>query len=335
VVILDDYQDAARRLDCFKLAGDWTVTVYRDTSKNPADLVERLDGADAAVLIRERTVLTEEVISQLKRLKLLSQTGGSAASIDVGACTRQGIAVACAPGGSADYAWPASHASAEFAWALILNAMRRVTSQARALREGRWQTEVGTTVRGRVLGLLGYGKIGAEVARIGHALGMRALVWGREGSRERATKDGFDVAASQRDLFARADVLTLQMALNPETRGIVATQDLLAMKPTALFVNTSRAGLVQPGALAEALAAGRPGFAAVDVYEEEPLLDVRSNPLVGMDNVLCTPHIAFVEKDSYEASFRNAFEQVRRFFAGDPIRILNPDASAIRAAQAR
>lgn len=331
MVILDDYQDAARGLDCFELARDWPVTVYRDTVKDPAALVARLADADAVVLIRERTVLQDEVLRRLPRLRLISQTGGSAASIDVEACTRHGIAIACALGGSPQYSWPASQASAEFAWALILASMRRVVTQARAMKQGLWQTEVGTTVRGRVLGLLGYGKIGAQVAQVGRAFGMHPLVWGREGSRTRATADGFDVARDQRDLFARADVLTLQLALNAQTRGIVTAEDLQAMKPSALLVNTGRAALIRPGALEQALAAGRPGFAAVDVYEEEPLLDTR-HPLLHMDNVLCTPHIGFVEKDSYETSFRNAFAQVRAFFDGQPTNIINPRALENRAA---
>lgn len=325
VAILDDYQDAARTLACFSLTEGWSVGIYRDTAKDSPTLVARLADFDAIVLIRERTVLHADVLEQLPRLRLISQSGGSVGNIDVDACTRLGIAVACARAGTSAYAWPASHASAEFAWALILCSMRRVLQQAESLRQGSWQTEMGTTVRGRILGILGYGKIGAQVAQIGCALGMRPLVWGREGSMTRAAADGVACATSQRALFADADVVSLHVGLSDDTRGLVTTEDLLSMKPASLFVNTSRAGLIQPGALLKALGAGRPGFAAVDVYEDEPLLDTE-HPLLSMENVLCTPHVSFVEKDSYEASFRNAFEQVRQFFAGKSLNVVNPAA---------
>lgn len=334
VAILDDYQDAARTLDCFRLTDGWSVSIHRDTLKDSRALAARLADADAIILIRERSVLRADLLQQLPRLRLISQTGGGVGNIDVEACTRLGIAVACARSGTSAYAWAASHASVEFAWALILSSMRRVLQQADSLRQGRWQTEVGVTVRGRVLGILGYGRIGAQVAQIGRAFGMRPLVWGRKESHARAAADGMDRAASQRELFANADVLSLHVGLSDDTRGLVTIEDLSSMKPTALFVNTSRAGLVQPGALLEALRAGRPGHAALDVYEDEPLLDT-GHPLLSMENVLCTPHIAFVEKDSYEASFRNAFEQVRQFFAGKPLNIVNEEAIGVRATIAR
>lgn len=331
VAILDDYQDAARGLDCFPLLQNFTVEIHRDSLSDPRALAKRLVNADAVVLIRERTQLRLETLQLLPRLRLISQTGGATGNIDVDACTRLGIAVACARAGTPAYAWAASHASAEFAWALILCAMRRVVQQSQALKGGHWQTELGTTVRGRTLGILGYGKIGAQVARIGRAFGMHLIAHGRDGTRSRAAADGVDLAQSQRALFEMSDVLSLHVGLNSETRGLVARADLAAMKPTALFVNTSRAALVEGGALVDALRAGRPGYAALDVYDEEPLLDSR-HPLLGMDNVLCTPHIAFVERDSYEASFRNGFEQVRKFFEGCPINLVNPDAPHVRSA---
>jgi D-3-phosphoglycerate dehydrogenase len=304
IVIPDDYQDAVRHLDCLaKLAGH-EVTIFHDTVKDMDALAERFRDADALVLIRERTAIDDALLSRLPRLKLISQTGKGASHIDVEACKRRGVEVMVGTG--------SPYAPAELTWALVLAAMRRVPQESAHLRAGGWQQGLGKTVRGRTLGIFGYGKIGSLVAGYGRAFGMKVLAWGREGSHTRARNDGFDLAESQRALFAESDVLSLHVRLDASTRGIVTAADLALMKTDALLVNTSRAELIEPGALVAALHAGRPGFAAVDVYEEEPILGAR-HPLLTMDNVVCTPHLGYVEKDSYELYFGQAFENVNAF----------------------
>ena len=300
VVIPDDYQDAVRHLDCFAKLSGHDVTIYNDTVKDVDALAERFKDADALVLIRERTSIDDELLSRLPKLKLISQTGRGATHIDVDACKRRGVEVAVGTG--------SPYAPAELTFALILAAMRRIPQEVASLRSGGWQQLLGTTLRGRTLGIYGYGKIGSLVAGFGRAFGMRVLVWGREGSQSRARNDGFEVGP----LFAESDVLSLHLRLTDETRGIVTAADLAQMKPDALLVNTSRAELIERGALVDALRAGRPGFAAVDVYEEEPVVD---DPLVSMPNVICTPHLGYVEKDSYELYFGQAFDNVNAFAA--------------------
>ncbi len=318
IVIPDDYQDAVRNLDCFnkfKLnLSEHQVTIYRDSVKKTETLAERFRGAEALVLIRERTAITEPLLALLPDLKLICQTGKGIAHIDLAACTRHGVAVAV--GGGAPYA------PAELTWGLILAALRHIPQEVARMKTGQWQTTLGTGLRGRTLGILGYGKIGNLVAGYGHAFGMHVLVWGREGSLARARADGFETVASQRELFRRADVLSLHVKLVKETRGIVTAADLAEMKPSALLVNTSRAELIAPHVLEEALRAGRPGSAAVDVYEVEPVED---HPLLHLDNVICTPHLGFVEKDSYELYFETAFDQLLAFAAGNPVDIVNPE----------
>jgi D-3-phosphoglycerate dehydrogenase / 2-oxoglutarate reductase len=304
IVIPDDYQDAVRRLDCFAKLRDHDVTIFNDTVKDVDALEQRFRDADALVLIRERTAIDDELLSRLPRLKLISQTGKGTSHIDVDACTRRGVTVAVGTG--------SPFAPAELTWALVLAAMRRVPQEAAHLRAGRWQQLLGTTVRGRTLGIFGYGKIGSLVAGYGRAFGMNVLIWGREGSQSRARKDGYDVAESQHALFTESDVLSLHLRLNEETRAIVTRADLALMKRDALIVNTSRAELIERDALESALRAGRPGFAAVDVYEEEPILGAQ-HPLLAMDNVVCTPHLGYVEKDSYELYFGQAFDNVIAF----------------------
>lgn len=314
IIIPDDYQDAVRKLDCFvKLAGQ-DVQIFHDTVKDVNTLAARFQDAEALVLIRERTAITEALLERLPRLRLISQTGRGIAHIDLDACTRHGVAVA-AGGGS-------PHAPAELTWALVLAVTKRIPQEAASMKAGRWQSGLGSSLFGRTLGILGYGKIGSLVAQYGRAFGMKVLVWGREGSLSRAQADGYATVSSQRALFEQSDVLSLHVKLSKETRGIVTADDLAAMKPSSVLVNTSRAGLIEAGALEAALRAGRPGFAAVDVYEDEPVFD---HPLLHMDNVVCTPHIGYVEKDSYELYFSEAFDQALAFAAGTPINILNPD----------
>lgn len=317
IVIPDDYQDAVRGLACFaKLAGH-DVTVLHDTVQDVDALAERFQQADALVLIRERTRIQEDLLARLPRLKLISQTGKGTSHIDVAACTRRGIAVTAGTG--------SPYAPAELTWALVLAAVRHLPQEAARLRAGHWQSTLGTGLRGRTLGIWGYGKIGTLVAGYGRAFGMDVLVWGREGSLSRARADGYATAPDQEALFARSDVLSLHVKLDAETRGLVTAGDLARMKPGALLVNTSRAELIETGALEAALRAGRPGFAAVDVYEEEPVLGAR-HPLLALDNVVCTPHLGYVEKDSYELYFSQAFDQVVAFAAGTPVHAVNPEA---------
>lgn len=314
IVIPDDYQDAIRHLDCFAQLNGHDVTIHNDSVTDIETLTNRFREADALVLIRERTKISDALLERLPNLKLISQTGRGYPHIDVEACTRRGIVIA-AGGGT-------SYSTAELTWGLILAATRHIPQEITSMKAGHWQTTFGTGLRDRTLGIFGYGRIGSLVAGYGRAFGMKVLVWGREGSLARAQADGFEAASSQQMLFERADILTLHIKMAEATRGIVTAADLAAMKPSALLVNTSRAGLIAPGVLEEALRAGRPGSAAVDVYESEPVTD---HPLLHMENVICTPHIGYVEKDSYESFFGAAFEQVVAFQAGHPINVVNPE----------
>jgi D-3-phosphoglycerate dehydrogenase len=301
IVIPDDYQHAVRGLECFsKLAGH-DVAIYNDTVKETAALAERFRDADALVLIRERTSIDEALLAQLPRLKLIAQTGRGTAHIDMKACERRGIQVAVGTGSPI--------APAELTWALVMAAMRHIPQEVARMRAGRWQGHLGRALRGRTLGVWGYGKIGTLVAGYGRAFAMNVIVFGREGSLSRARSDGCGTTTRE-ELFATSDVLSLHLRMTDETRGIVARADLTRMKPDALLVNTSRAELIEPDALVDALRAGRPGFAAVDVYEEEPLT---SHPLLAMNNVVCTPHLGYVERDSYELYFGQAFDAVNAF----------------------
>lgn len=314
IAIPDDYQDCVRKLDCFRRLEGHRVTVYNDTVRDLDTLAERFRDAEALVLIRERTPITEALLARLPKLRLISQTGKGIAHVDLDACTRRGVAVATGTG--------APYAAAELTWGLVLAAMRHIPDQVAAMRAGRWQTRLGSGLRGRTLGVFGYGKVGSLVASYGRAFGMHLLVWGREGSLERAAAAGIDTAESQVDLFSRADVLCLHLGLNPGTRGIVKAEHLALMKPTALLVNTARAELIEAGALVNALRAGRPGMAAVDVYEDEP---VRDHPLLQLDNALCTPHLGYVERDGYELYFGAAFDNVLAFAEGSPRNLSNPE----------
>jgi D-3-phosphoglycerate dehydrogenase len=302
IIIPEDYQDAVRHLDCFRLLDGHHVTLYNDHVRDIETLAERFQPADALVLIRERTPITDTLLAHLPNLKLISQTGRGMPHIDLAACERRGIKVVS--GGGSPYA------TAELTWALVLAATRHIPQEVARMKAGGWQHTLGIGLRGRTLGIYGYGSIGAVVAGYGRAFGMRVWAWGREGSLARAAADGYECAPSRAAFFAESDVLCLHLKLNADTRGIVTAADLAMMKPTALLVNTSRAGLIADGALEAALHEGRPGYAAVDVYEEEPVID---HPLLHMANVVCTPHLGYVEKDSYEAYFREAFENVRAF----------------------
>jgi len=319
IVIPDDYQDCVRQLDCFRLLAPHRVTVYHDTVKTLPELVERLRPAHAVVLTRERTAITAALLDQLPNLRLISQTGKIAAHIDLAACTAKGVAVAEGSGKGA--------ATAELTWALLLASRRHLVAEVNRLKAGQWQHTVGQQLQGQRLGVWSYGRIGQQVAAYGRAFGMQVWVWGRESSTAQARADGYEVAPDRESFFEQSDVVSLHVRLNADTRGLVTARDLSRMKPSALLVNTSRAELVAPGALAEALQAGRPGFAAVDVYEEEPVLGA-NHPLLGLPNALCTPHLGYVERDNFERYFGTAFDNINRYAAGDPVNVVNPEALA-------
>ena len=322
IAILDDYQDCVRHLPCFSLLEGHAVKVFTNGARGAGQLAIRLADFDALVLIRERTALSRQLLERLPNLKLISQTGKVSGHIDVAAATARGITIVEGVGDPT--------APAELTWALIMAASRKLPQYAGLLKEGLWQTSslqpgrntLGTVLKGRTLGIWGYGNIGRMVAGYGRAFGMRVLVWGREPSLKAALTDGFAAAESRETFFETADILTLHLRLNDATRSIVGAADLARMQPHALFVNTSRAELLAPGALEAALMAGRPGQAALDVYESEPLTPDAS--LLRMDNVLATPHLGDVEADSYELYFRAAFQNIVDYAAGHPKNVLNP-----------
>jgi D-3-phosphoglycerate dehydrogenase len=332
IVILDDYQDAVRKLRCAAKLEAYPAKVYTNTVKGIGQLSVRLRDADVIVLIRERTQMTRQLLEKLPRLRMIAQTGRVGAHVDVQACTERGIAVAEGVGSPV--------APAELTWALIMAAMRRLPQYISTLKHGGWQQSglksasmppnfgLGVVLKGRTLGVWGYGKIGQLVAGYGKAFGMKVLVWGSQGARERAASDGLQAATSREELFAQSDVLSLHLRLADETAGIVTLEDLGRMKPTALLVNTSRAELIEHDALIAALNRGRPGMAAVDVFESEPIL--QGHALLRLENCICTPHIGYVELDSYEMYFGAAFDNVVNFIEGTPTNIVNPGALQVR-----
>jgi D-3-phosphoglycerate dehydrogenase / 2-oxoglutarate reductase len=318
VTVLDDYVDTLRTLDCFAELADHDVTVWTDHQSDPGALAERLADTEALVLIRERTAIRAPLLERLPQLRLITQRSAYP-HIDVDACTRLGVVV------SSDlHAATPSYATAELTWALILAAMRDLPGQAASLRAGRWQTHVGQTLRHRTLGIFGYGRIGRVVADYGRAFDMRVQVWSRPESRARAAADGYEVVDEQRELFASSDVVSLHLRLVGATAGVVTAADLAAMSSSALLVNTSRAGLIEPGALVAALRSGRPGRAAVDVFENEPVVDPR-HPLLALDQVVATPHLGYVTRDEWELQFATVFDQINRYAAGTPTNVVNPD----------
>jgi D-3-phosphoglycerate dehydrogenase len=326
IAILDDYQDAARHLECFKLLDGHEVKVFNNSSRGLGQLAIRLAPYEALVLIRERSAIPAGLLAKLPNLKLISQTGKVSGHVDVAAATERGVAIAEGVGSPV--------APAELTWALVMAANRRIVPYASNLKDGLWQTAsinpalngLGRVLKGRTLAIWGYGKIGRLVAGYAKAFGMNVLVWGREPSRQAAVADGHLAAPTREAFFEQADVLSLHLRLNDATRAVVKAEDLARMKPDALFVNTSRAELVAEGALEAALKKGRPGGAALDVFTDEPLAP--DSPLLRIPTVLATPHLGYVEQDSYEMYFRAAFENVVNFAAGNPTNILNPAALA-------
>ena len=318
ISILDDYHDTLRTLNAFsKLAGH-EVTIWNDHVQDTDALAGRLKDAQALVLIRERTQIRAPLLERLPGLRLISQRS-IYPHIDVDACTRLGIVLS-----SNQHFGSPSYATAELTWGLIIAALREIPRQMDSLKAGKWQIGVGNTMRGKTLGVFGYGRIGAVVAGYAKAFGMKVLVWARETSQARARADGYAVAGGKEAFFEECDIVTLHMRLVEATRGIVTARDLARMKPTALIVNTSRAPLIEPGALVAALKAGRPGKAAVDVYEEEPLRDT-GHPLLNMDNVTCTPHLGYVTREDHEIAFAEIFDQINAYVAGKPINVVNPE----------
>ena len=319
ITILDDYHDTLRTLPCFRKLDGCDVTIWNDHVQDVDALAERLKDTEVLVLFRERTQIRAPLLERLPKLRVISQRSVYP-HIDVDACTRLGIVLS-----SSQHPGTPSHATAELTWGLVLAAVRQIPQQMAGLKGGKWQTSVGITLRGKTLGIYGYGRIGGVVARYARAFDMNVVVWARPATLKAARADGYATAASKEAFFAECDVISLHMRLVPATRHIVTVADLKRMKPTALLVNTSRAPLIEPGALIDALRSGRPGFAAVDVFEEEPVLDPY-HPLLNMDNVICTPHIGYVTRDEYETQFTDVFDQITTYAAGAPTNVINPDA---------
>jgi len=319
IAILDDYQDVVRTLDCFAKLQGHEVTIWNDHTKDVDTLAKRLQDTEALVMIRERTPIRAPLIERLKKLKLVSHHSVYP-HVDVPALTKQGILLC-----SNLHPGQPSYATAELTWGLIIAAMRNIPQEVAALKAGRWQSTVGLGLRGKTLGVYGYGRIGSVIAGYGKAFGMKVLVWAREASLARARADGYAAARSKDAFFEECDVISLHLRLIAETRGIVSAADLARMKTLALIVNTSRAGLIEAGALEKALQLGRPGMAAVDVFEEEPVLGA-NHPLLKLDNALCTPHIGYVERAGYERIFGSVFDQIIAYAGGRPVNVINPDA---------
>ena len=332
IVILDDYQDVVRKLACASRLDAYPAKVYTNTVKGIGQLSIRLKDADVIVLIRERTQISRQLIEKLPKLKMIAQTGRVGGHVDVGACTERGVAVSEGIGSPT--------APAELTWALIMAATRRIPQYVAHLKHGAWQQAglksasmpsnfcIGTVLKGRTLGIWSYGNIGQILAGYGRAFGMRVVIWGGTASRDKAVADGFEVSSSKNEFFEECDVLSLHLRLSEETRGVVRLDDLQRMKPTALLVNTSRAELIEPESLISALNRGRPGLAAVDVFESEPIL--QGHALLRLENCICTPHIGYVEQDSYEMYFSSAFDNVANFINGTPTNIVNPGALQVR-----
>jgi D-3-phosphoglycerate dehydrogenase len=327
VSILDDYFDTIRTLPCFTRLAAHEVQIWNDHLEDEDGLVERLADSEALVLIRERTKIRASLLERLPRLQLISQRSVFP-HIDVDTCTRLGIVV------SSDlHPGTPSYATAELTFGLIIAAARQIPQQMASLKHGRWQSGVGTTLRGKILGIYGYGRIGKAVAEYARAFGMEVLIWARKASREKACADGWPIAQSKAQFFETCDIVSLHMRLVEATRHIVTAEDLARMKPSAMIVNTSRAGLIEPGALPAALRAGRPGLAALDVYEEEPA--AASNPILQLDNVICTPHIGYVTREEWDLQFADIFDQIDAYASGTPINVINPHVLASPALRLR
>lgn len=318
IAIPDDYQQLVTTLDCYAQLAGHDVRVFQGPARDDEELARQLNGAEAIVLIRERTSITRELIGRLPRLRHIAQTGRSTHHIDVAGCTARGITVSAGTHASA-------HTIAEYTWALILASRRHIAGQVQTMRRGEWLPRLGLGLHGKTLGIHGFGKIGSLVAQIGKSFGMRVVTWGGDESRRRALAAGCEFAASKNELYAQSDVLSLNLRLSDRTRHSITAEELDTMQPSSLLVNTARADIIAPGALLAALKRGRPGYAAVDVYENEPVLR-GEHPLLKMDNVLCTPHSAWIEKEMFECYFGEAFANLVKFAQGTPANLVNPVA---------
>lgn len=319
IAVLDDYQNVFRKLACYSRLAGHEVTVYNDTEKDPVRLAERLKDAEAVILTQQRSAFPKALVDRLPNLKLISQTGRNVSHVDVAACTAKGVTVSAGGAGN-------PNPTAELTWALILGALRNLPDEVARLKGGQWQGSVGTGLAGKTLGVYAYGRIGSLVAQAGRAFGMKVVCLGRDASLKKAKEAGFEIAASRESFFESCDVIALHLPLNKETTGIVKAADLARMKPTALIVNTSRAQIIEAGALEKALRAGRPGRAAVDVYEDEPVLNA-DHPLIKLPNCLCSPHLGYVEEGTMEMLMTAAIDQILAFAAGKPINVVNPEVA--------
>jgi D-3-phosphoglycerate dehydrogenase len=326
IAVIHDYADVFRTTRAYQKLKDHEVLVRTDAYTDPARVVEQVKGCDALVLTQQRVPLSRDTIARLPDLKFIAQTGGNLYHLDVAACTEHGIVVSHPRGGDGHTPYSTT---AELAWGLIIASQRHIPFEVERLRQGHWQSTVGPRLSGKTLGIYAFGHIGAAVARVGRAFGMEVVCWGREGSTAKAKADGFAVAASREAFFESADILSLHLRVVPETRGIVTAQDLARMKPTALLVNTSRAPIIADGALVAALEKGRPGFAAIDVYESEPITGA-SHPLLKMKNALCTPHLGYCTQEAYETLYGGAVDGLLAYAAGKPTNVINPEALAKR-----
>ncbi|MDM1071381.1 D-2-hydroxyacid dehydrogenase family protein [Empedobacter brevis] len=316
IAILDDYQHAVSQLTCFELLKDFNVKLLDKTYQNPKDLAKEIQDAEILVLIRERTKIDDELLSLLPNLKLISQTGKISNHLDLAACTKYGVAVAEGIGSPI--------APAELTWALIMNATRKIPQAIEAMKKGEWQTNIGSAIHGKTIGIWGYGKIGQKIAQYAKVFGAEVLIWGSENSRQKAIEDGYQAANSREEFFSISDVISLHIRLNEQTKGIVKFEDLKLMKREAVIVNTSRAELIEENALSKALSQNTPTYAALDVYEIEPIYD-QTNEFLKNPNVICTPHLGYVEENSYELYFSKAFENAINFIAANPTNIANSE----------
>lgn len=316
ITILDDYQNIIEKLKCFEILKGQNVEILHETEKNPDKLSTLISDTEILVLTRERTEITDELLFKLPKLKLISQTGKISNHLDINVCTKHKVAVAEGVGSPI--------APAELTWALLLNTVRQIPLAIEGMKNGKWQINIGTTISGKTLGIWGYGKIGQKIAQYAKAFGAKILVWGSEGSRIKAVKDGFELADTKEFFFSNADIITLHLRLNNNTFGIVKESDLQSMKENAVLINTARAELIEKDGLQNVLKSGKKLYVGVDVYENEPIYD-KNFELLKMDNVVCTPHLGYVEQNSFELYFRKAFENVINFINGNPTNIANPE----------
>ncbi|RPI42223.1 MAG: D-2-hydroxyacid dehydrogenase family protein [Betaproteobacteria bacterium] len=322
IAVIHDYANVFRTTPAYARLHDHEVTIHTDAYTDPGRVVEQAGDSDALVLTQQRVPIIRQVVERLPRLKFISQTGGNLYHLDIAACTERGILISASGGGESGSPYSTT---AELAWGLILASLRHIPYEVERLKQGHWHSTAGTRLAGNTLGVYAFGHIGAAVARVGQAFGMKVVCWGREGSTARARAEGFEIAASREAFFENADVISLHLPGGPETRGVVTAADLARMKPSALLVNTSRAGIIEAGALAEALQKGRPGFAAVDVYEQEPVVAAQ-HPLLKMATALCTPHLGYATRSGYEPMYRRAVDQLLAYAEGKPINVVNPEA---------